>query len=178
MRNKPPAPLFPLPTVMQMRPPTAPAPSDVPIEMRPEVPELEVPELKTSAPANPALPALAVVTVMAPDDADSDVVQDSSSSSSSEDSALELGVEELGTMASELGWMLAKGSHGMLHLQTDDGLACNRSLIFPELGNGLRDAADTGRSWSPTCYKALPAVISECWGSNALEHNLQLRGTR
>jgi hypothetical protein len=61
-----PAPLLPLPTVMLMAPPLPPVAASEPMETDPVVPELEMPELKTSTPLTPAAPALAERIVTAP----------------------------------------------------------------------------------------------------------------
>ena len=62
----PPAPLRPLPTVMLIAPPLPPVAAADPIEMEPDDPELDVPELKIRVPLTPLAPALAVRMTTAP----------------------------------------------------------------------------------------------------------------
>jgi hypothetical protein len=56
----PPAPLLPLPTATAMAPAVPPVAAADPTDTEPVLPELDVPELKTSRPLVPTTPALAV----------------------------------------------------------------------------------------------------------------------
>ena len=64
--SNPPEPLLPLPTVMLIAPPLPAVELEDPIEIEPDVPELDVPELNTNTPLTPFAPALAVRIVTAP----------------------------------------------------------------------------------------------------------------
>jgi hypothetical protein len=64
----PPAPLSPLPTPTAMAPPAPPVAAADPIDTEPLVPELDVPELKTSRPLAPLTPAFTDRIANAPDE--------------------------------------------------------------------------------------------------------------
>ena len=57
---------MPLPTLILMAPPLPPVDAAEPIEIAPEVPELDVPELNTSIPLVPLCPAFEDAIVIAP----------------------------------------------------------------------------------------------------------------
>ena len=62
----PPAPLAPLPAVTLTRPPRPPTAEPDPTSNDPLLPELDVPELNTSMPLDPAVPAFALRITMLP----------------------------------------------------------------------------------------------------------------
>ena len=64
--NVPPAPEFPLPTDTLTAPPLPLVAAPLPTEIDPLLPELDVPELNTSRPDVPAVPASADLIVSAP----------------------------------------------------------------------------------------------------------------
>ena len=57
---------MPLPTVILKAPDFPPVAAPVPMEIEPELPELDVPELNTSTPLTPVAPAFALRIVIAP----------------------------------------------------------------------------------------------------------------
>jgi hypothetical protein len=64
--SEPPAPLVPLPTEIKTVPPRPVVADPEPISTAPELPLLEVPVLNASLPLDPLVPALDVLTTMAP----------------------------------------------------------------------------------------------------------------
>eukprot|EP00439_Symbiodinium_sp_Y106_P041843 s864_g5.t1 len=94
----------------------------------------------------------------------------SSSSSSSSPTSDSDGESTVDTDPSEVQWLLSKGCKGHLHLCKPLALqskrwhtVCNRGLSMPEVGKGLEDALDTGRHWSPRCFRALPSACQARW---------------
>jgi hypothetical protein len=65
---KPPDPLVPLPTAIRTDPPRPSVAAPVPTDMAPLLPESAVPVLKTSIPLMPAVPELALLMLIRPDD--------------------------------------------------------------------------------------------------------------
>ena len=66
----------------------------------------------------------------------------------------------------ELQWLLAQGLKGCLHVAHEIDLGCTlcgRHLKCPQEGQGLQQALEAGRPWSPRCFDKLSEEQKRWW---------------